>query len=77
MPFMSDEQIAQATDAYIRAQYAAQWGRAWGSPMNPLGAVNEEPPVKQEPSRARKTSLEEARPGDKTGAIDVAFVRVR
>jgi hypothetical protein len=86
MPRMNEDQLRQASEAYYRAAYNRAWTHAWQSPMNPFSyqpeqqvhwQADQEPPVQQEASRARSTSLEEARPGDKTGAIDVAFVRVR
>lgn len=75
MPHMTEEQIAQATRAYYAAAYSMGWTRAWQSPVNPLRDAHNEPPVSAEPRRT--TSLEPARTGDKVGAIDVAFTRVR
>lgn len=77
MPHMSEDQLRQACHAYYRAAYHSAFASAFSSPMNPLRDANQEPPVQQESSRARRTSLEEARPGDKAGAIDAEFVRVR
>jgi hypothetical protein len=77
MPRMNEDQLRQACHAYYRAAYHSAWDQAWQSPMNPLKDAIEEPSVNADPSRARSTSLEEARPGDKAGAIDAEFVRVR
>ena len=78
MPHMSEDQLRQACHAYYRAAYRSAWDRAWQSPMNPLReTAQHETPEAEEPSRARRTSLEEAHPGDKAGAIDAEFVRVR
>lgn len=75
MPHMTEAQLRQAIEAYTRAQYAANWTHAWQSPLNPLGADRQEPPVQSQPRRT--TSLPEATAGDKAGAIEVEFVRVR
>lgn len=77
VPHMSEDQLRQACQAYYRAAYHNAWDGAWSSPMNPLRDAPREPPVKPDHARARSTSLEEARPGDKAGAIDAEFVRVR
>jgi hypothetical protein len=84
IPRMSEAQLAQACEAYYRAAYHREWERAWQSPLNPFSSQPEqrvewdapvEPPVTSKPRRT--TSLKPASTGDKAGAIDVEFVRVR
>lgn len=89
IPGMSEAQLAQACEAYYRAAYNRAWAHAWQSPMNPYSYQPEqqvtwgagtETPERDEPhtrARVKTSSLETARVGDKTGAIDVEFVRVR
>ena len=74
LPHMTDDQVHQAVHTYM--EFDLQWQHAWQSPMNPL---RDEP---AEPSRLnrqvpKKQRLGPASTGDKAGAIDVEFVRVR
>lgn len=78
LPHMTDAQLRQATEAYAQASAAfhhsfqARMQSQWWAPT---GAIHEEPPVATKPRRT--TSLAPARAGDKLGAIDVEYVRVR
>ena len=76
VPHMTDAQINQAIHAYYQAEYARQFSRAWGSPLNPLREA-EPSELPEHPKPHRTTSLAEARPADRVGAIDVEYVRVR
>jgi len=85
VPHMSEAQIAQATEAYFKAEYARNYAKAWSSPGNPFTTSQTinlewrteptEPPASKQ--HRRTTSLAEAQASDKAGAIDVEYVRVR
>jgi hypothetical protein len=78
MPHMNNAQMHQAVHAYFAAyqsQVAQRLDESIFLQHQAPWAAATETPAEQKPKRT--TSLAEARPGDKVGAIDVAYVRVR
>lgn len=75
VPHMTDDQLAQAVHAYERAAYSQAFGTRMQQQGWVPGAGDQELPARDKPRRT--TSLAEAHPGDKVGAIDVEYVRVR